>query len=266
MKTMPRYDVTEIEQTLIDNIPVAVATKDAEHIIETLEKLYLDEEYRDCLSAMMIIEKYLFRAYELRYFVYGAVDGFEYDEYFFDEGVHREIMGKATAHLDGARAEEYFLEGKRFVEAGDLEAAGELFKQSALAGSPNGAFNYGVTLSRGEGCAPDKLLAAFWYWRGATNGNFKAMRNLAYCFKTGDGVCADEMTTLYWFIRAYLHGDTESGYSMGALLASGRGLPNFESIGRSIMLAVQAGGDELYRVNSTAKVLKTRLEPYIYNR
>ena len=71
MKNMPKYDVTEIEQELIDQVPKFVKTGKAEYIIKELTELYTKEENQDLLSALMIIEKYLFRAYELLYFVDG---------------------------------------------------------------------------------------------------------------------------------------------------------------------------------------------------
>ena len=101
MKTMPMYDVTPIEQTLIDKIPPAVETKDPQKILSMLKELYTDEEYQDCLSAMMIIEKYLFRAYELLYFVINTDVQFQYDEYFFDEEIHNAVILEAKSKLFG---------------------------------------------------------------------------------------------------------------------------------------------------------------------
>ena len=171
MKAMPAYDVTDVEQTLIDNIPKAVKTKDPQKILDTLTELYLDPEYQDCLSAMMIIEKYLFRAYELIYFVLDSKVEFDYEEYFFDEKIHNDIISKAKAELDAKTAQEKLDKAVALIRANQPEEAGKLFRESAIGGSIGGAFNYGITLSRGEGCEPDALEGAFWYWVAACEGH-----------------------------------------------------------------------------------------------
>ena len=250
MATMRKYDVTPIEQTLIDQIPPAVATGDVDHMIEVLRRLYLDEEHRDCLSAMMIIEKYLFRAWELFYFVKDRPLDFRYDEYFFDEGEHAAVLSAHLEAMDAARA----------------VAAAEHFKSAALLGSVKGAFNYGVTLFRGEGCERDPLMAAFWYFIAAVGGDYRAMVNLADLFRTGDGVCADEMTMLYWYIQAYLHGEKESVRTVATLLAQGLGIPGKERLGSTILAILMQGNDDPEGFARTLRGLRYALDPYIYNR
>ena len=206
MTNMPYYDVTKVEQTLIDQIPPAISTRDLDHILKTLTKLYTDEEYQDCLSAMLIIEKYLFRAYELKHFI-SDQSVIDYNEYFFNEDTHKQIVTEAKAKLDVPQAIEEYQKGVALVKETKNNEAYEYFKRSAMQGNTDGAFNYAICLNRGEGCEPNLIESAFWYWVAACEGTHKAMSNLAYCYSKGIGVCADEMNMLYWFILAGLKGD-----------------------------------------------------------
>lgn len=266
MTKMPKYDVTEVEQTLIDQIPPAVATGDVDRMITVFKRLYLDEEYRDCLSAMMIIEKYLFRAWELFYFVGERDEGFGYEDFFFDESEHWRILDLAREGLDAARAEENFVRGRALVAEGDPIRAAEYFKRSALGGSVEGAFNYGVSLYRGEGCERDPLMAAFWYFVAAVGGERRAMVNLAEQFRAGEGVCADEMTMLYWYIQAYLHGDERALLTVATLLSRGEGVPGLERLGQTILVILGQGKDDPEGFRRTLRGIRMRLDPYIYNR
>ncbi len=264
MKSMPYYDVTPMEQALIDKIPEAVATGDAEHIATVLITLYQDPENSDYLSALMIIEKYLFRAYELLYFVKRRINDFAYDEYFFDESAHKRILDSALAMFDAEAAKENLAQAHEKLRQGDLDEAYGLYTRSSLGGNIDGAYNHGVCLANGEGCRPDPHLAAFWYWFAAVRGNMKAMTNLAFCFRHGQGVCADGMTMLYWYIQAYLHGNQEAGYTVGSLLSCGQGLPNSQSMGNTILVSINEGKTQFVRTLMIA--LANRLSPYIYNK
>ncbi len=268
MKTMPMYDVTPIEQTLIDKIPPAVETKDPQKILSMLKELYTDEEYQDCLSAMMIIEKYLFRAYELLYFVINTDVRFQYDEYFFDEEIHNAVILEAKSKLNSAQALLDYQKGVALIKTKTYDEAGEYFKRSAFGGNVDGAFNYGVTLSRGEGCQPNALESAFWYWVAACGNNTKAMINLALCFRDGNGVCADEMTMLYWYIQAGLNGSVDAVRSIASNLMRGIGLSGLETVGQNLMVAsINLSNTEKQKdVIATLSSLNTNLEPYIYNR
>ena len=264
MKSMPRYDVTPMEQALIDKIPEAVATGDAEHIATVLINLYADPENNDYLSALMIIEKYLFRTYELMYFVQRRIDNLAYDEYFFDELEHKRILDAAMAKLDAEAARNCLVQAHEKLREGDLDGAYDLYTRSSLWGNVDGAYNHGVCLANGEGCSTDPHLAAFWYWFAAVRGNMKAMTNLAFCFRYGQGVCADEMTMLYWYIQAYLHGNEEAGYTVGSLLCRGQGLPNSQSTGNTILVSLNQGNT--YFARTVLITLASQLSPYIYNK
>ena len=268
MKNMPKYDVTEIEQELIDQVPKFVKTGKAEYIIKELTELYTKEENQDLLSALMIIEKYLFRAYELLYFVDGKGIDFDATEYFFDEGVHNSIIEKAKEKSDKDEAERKYQAGVNLVKEGNNDKATPLFKESAFGGSVNGAYNYGVSLCRGEGCDVNELEGAFWYWVSANQGHARACANLAMCFQDGKGVCADEMTMLYWSLRSFISGNSDAIVTASALLARGHGIPNQRQLGIQMLEATE----DLHNMENYKNLMDTAfdlceyLEPYIYNR
>ena len=264
MKELPDFDISARERDIVRIIPEVVATKDLQHIINTLEAAYLNRENHAYMSAVMIFEKYLFRAYELFYLVKDKVEDFEYDEYFFDEKIHSEIIEKAKLRFNKEQAEEYLRIASSMIKNGTNDEAAEFYKKSALEGNTDGAFNYGVTLSRGEGCAPDPLKAAFWYWYAAVNGNMKGMTNLAFCFRFGTGVCMDGMSMIYWFIQSYFYGNTESAYSVGSLLSQGQGIPNSKELGLQILVSLNNDNTEMVRQLLT--ILTDTLTQYIYNK
>ncbi len=268
MKKMPQYDVTDIEQELIDQIPTAVKTGDAKYIISALTELYTNEEYGDLLSALMIIEKYLFRAYELLYFVDGKGLDLDIEDYFFDERVHNLIIKQATEKLNKEEAERSYRAGVTLVEMGMNDQATRLFMDSALGGNIDGAFNYGISLFRGEGCDVNKLEGAFWYWVSANQGHARACENLALCFQEGKGVCADEMTTLYWHLRSFISGNSQAIVVASVLLMRGHGIPYQEFLGSQMYSAAKDLHDmEKYKMlMDTAFDLCEYLEAYIYNR
>ena len=265
MAKMPQYDVTEIEQTLIDRIPQLVAERDLFVILVGLKSSYQNKEYADCLSALMIIEKYLFRGYELNTFVDPEeLPALDFEAYFFDDEFHAQVIKDAISKKDSAQARQDFLDGVELIRAGDADASYWRFRASAVAGNPDGAYNYAICLARGEGCTPNLLMSAFWYWFAATHGNVKAMFNLAICFRHGTGVAADGMTALYWYIMAGLNGDAESIATVGIMLSNGEGIPSAEHLGEEILEAYAQS--DLGKALLNLRAIKAALEPYIYNR
>ena len=265
---MPIYDVNTTEQTLIDNIPEVVKTKDPQRIFNKLKELYLDKKNLDYMSAMMIIEKYLFRTYELLYFVLGNEVEFDYEEYYFDEQIHNSVIHAAKGKLDAKLAQKKYDEAVELIRTHQNEEAGKLFRESAIGGNIGGAYNYGISLSRGEGCEVDALEGAYWYWVAACEGHARAMVNLATCFRYGDGVCADGMTMLYWYIQATLVGNLDAAYTFGHCLLNEIGLSGLQALGQKVILCAQNIQEREYTEDliHIATKLTESLKPYIYNR
>lgn len=267
MKKMPAYDVTETEQSIIDNIPEAVKAKDPQKICDTLKNLYLEYYESEYDSATTIIEKYLFRAYELLFFVKDIGEDFDYDGFFFDEDIHNEIFAEAKAKLDEDEAAINYAKGVVFIRMHDYDEAGKCFRDSAFGGNPDGAYNYGVTVSRGEGCEADALLGSFWYWFAACEGNDKAMFNLAYNYRNSLGVKHDGMNMIYWYISSALAGNEEAAYGAANCLAQGKGIPGLEELGNRLLCMLVFPDEENKPALHDAFVqLRRNMEQYIYNR
>jgi len=266
MKSLPKYDVSPMEQEIIDQIPAVVATKDVDAVISKLKDMYLDEANKPYQSALAIIEKYLFRAYELLYFVKDNISDFDFEEYFFDEESHNNVMAEVYSKLDVIRAEEAFLEGKFLTDGEMYTEAAEAFFDSAVGGSPNGALHYGIALFTGKGCKMDDLLAAFWFWVAALNNNSMGMINLGQCYREGMGVHVDEMSLLYWYMNAYLHGEDEAAITLGTALVRDPRFSNFHDIGNHILITLMSGTDPRSTLEEFFENLKKTVEIYIYNR
>ena len=78
--------------------------------------------------------------FELMYFVKDY--SIDYEEYFFDEKVHKEVISEAKKALDLDKAEKDYLKGVELIEKNQYEEAGKYFELAAFGGSVNGAFNY----------------------------------------------------------------------------------------------------------------------------
>ncbi len=268
MNKMPVYDVNDTEKAMIDKIPEIIGTKNAEKIIAELKKLYQIPSEPGYLSALLIIEKYLFRAYELLYFVGEPSEEFSFDEYFFDEAYHKKILTDAKKRLDTETAQAALEKGTACIRQNDYENATRCFKEAALGGSVGGAFEYGITVSRGEYCEQDPLLGAFWYWVAACNGNVKAMINLALCYRTGEGVCADGMNMLYWYGQAAIMGSADGAIAFGKSLQRNEVFNNLSSLGtfliiRSLRIDEEEAAQE---IREAVLSLCSNMEKYIYNR
>ena len=268
MAGLPKYDVTAHEQTLIDRIPEAVSTGDVSHIIRTLAEIYQDPENHKYQSAMMIIEKYLFRAYELQYFVDGSGAEFAYDEFFFDEEVHKAVVTAAKSRFDADEAHLEYEKGSAMVSLHMAETAGLFFRKAAMQGDIKGAYEYGVTLSRGEGVEADELEGAFWYWTAACGGHSNAMVNLAIGYRSGTGVCADSMSMIYWYLKSAAAGNRTGLMASGSCLSQGLGIPGIKEVGDYILLQAMKNlsEEEEAGLNDLLLQLCGTLEPYIYNR
>lgn len=268
MASMPRYDVTAYEQALLDQVPEAIATKDPKAILEKLRSLCSAPENADLFSALLILEKYIFRTYEFLYFVADCGLPIAYDEFYFDEECHARILRLAKMTLGEEEAASEFQKGVELVKEKNYEEAGKRFRASALGGNIDGAYNYGITLSNGEGCEADPLEGTFWYWYAACNGHARAMVNLAVAYRTGQGVCADGMCMLYWYAQAGLAGNQSGAQRLADCLIRGEGLQNMEELGRLLIRPASDLSDEnnMASFKATVSKLCSFMEPYIYCR
>ncbi len=265
MTAMPTYQIPEREKPLLDRVSAAVAASaDSEALLRALREIYTDEENKSCPNALAITEKYLFRACERHYFAPHT----DADAFFFDEDCHDRVMAEALAQAKGAEAESALAEAAALIGERRFGEAGDAFRRAALLGSENGALNYGVTLSKGDGVAADELTAGFFYWLAARRGNTKAMMYLALNYRKGEGVHKDGMSMVYWYTRAAMAGNNEALLACASCLTQGIGVPNLQEVGAKLLSAAMKlqNKENVRLVGEILNGLCQALEPMVYNR
>ncbi|MBE6599069.1 MAG: sel1 repeat family protein [Ruminococcaceae bacterium] len=263
---MPKYnEISPCDTPLLDAAGEAVSLGDAAAILGRLKELYLNEENKKHGAALAIVEKYLFRAYEYLYFSSAETDT---AAFFFDEEYHSRNLTETLAHLDREEGTKAFAKAIEAISALRYEEAGAQFRKSALLGDPNGAFNYGITLSRGDGVARDDLEASFWFWFASLQGHEKAMMTLALNYRKGEGVLRDGMNMIYWYLRAAIAGNNDGLLACASCLAQGIGMQNMQELGTKLLSAAMKMQDRnnVKFIGEALSGLREALEPFIYNK
>ena len=84
-------------------------------------------------------------------------------------------------------------------------------------------FRYASMLEKGHGVKKDLAQARRFYLAAATQGNAKAMHNLAVLYAEGIDGRPDYATAVQWFRKAAAYGISDSEYNLGVLTARGLG-------------------------------------------
>lgn len=114
----------------------------------------------------------------------------------------------ASTDVTMGRGSEYFFLGSLFDEGGDLPQ--------------------------------DYSQAAFWYHKGADQGNAHAQSSLGTLYAEGKGVQQDYVQAATWFSEAADKGDSDAQSSLGALYEEGRGVP--QDYSKALQLLKKAAG------------------------
>ena len=116
---------------------------------------------------------------------------------------------------------EAFLNG--IGEERDSLAAARWSIVAAQHGEPSAQFILATLYM--DGIKPDPRQAVKWLGAAATQGNVKAMHNLAVAFLSGQGVERDPAMALSWFRNAANLGYRDSAFDLGVLYERGEGVP-----------------------------------------
>lgn len=219
-------------------------------------------------ESVQALETFLFRLYECKYLFKDKVVDFDRPRYLTDDEYYHKIWWEFYGSLDENCGKDAFEQGVALVQKKDYVGAGVYFRESALSGNVEGQYNYGVTISNGEGCEADALEGAFWYWESAKRGNSKGMMNLAINYRNGEGVKSNGIQMLYWYACSAAQLDNPIAvYNLGLSLKHGEVLKGNEKIG---VLLIDAS-DNLERekerefVDKMAGKVRMILEEYVYN-
>ena len=98
------------------------------------------------------------------------------------------LMTLMTVMAAAQTAQELLNEGNAKYEAGQMEAAIELYTQAANKGLAEAQFQLGKMYYLGESGSKDYSSASMWFKRAARQRHAKAEYGLATCYMNGDGL------------------------------------------------------------------------------
>lgn len=106
----------------------------------------------------------------------------------------------------------------------NLPEAVRLLTQAAEKGQAVAQYRLGTLYERGQGVAADPAKAARWYEMSATQGNRKAMHNLAVSYASA-GPKKNMAEAARWFAKAAALGLSDSQFNLAVLYERGDGVP-----------------------------------------
>ncbi|MDO4167933.1 MAG: tetratricopeptide repeat protein [Eubacteriales bacterium] len=260
-------DINEMNQLTIETaLNAALDSVDDGIQISRIQYENINNDY--FAEAKKRLEIFLFRLYECKYLLVDKIKDFDRKRYLLEDSYYQKTWIKLRSRMDLKTGQKAYEKGVTCVREKNYAKAGEFFRIAAMAGDSDGQFNYGVTVSNGEGCEIDELEGAFWYWEAAKHGNSKAMMNLAIAYRNGSGVKADGVQMLWWYAcSAGMLDNPVAVYNLGLCLKHEEVLAGKEIIGRRLIDASNAMLDEREKqfVTQIAKQVKEILEEYVYN-
>lgn len=214
------------------------------------------------------LEVFLFRLYECKFLIGDRISDFNRERYLTDDAYYKETWKTLRDLMDVERGEQAYQKGVSYIKEKNYEEAGKYFREAALAGNADGQYNYGLTVSNGEGCEADPLEGAFWYWEAAKRENFKAMMNLGVAYRNGNGVKESGIQMLWWYAcSANSLENPVAVYNLGLCLKHEEVLSGSQAVGIALIRASDEMEMDRARkyVQDTTDQLKKMLEKYVYN-
>lgn len=151
------------------------------------------------------------------------------------------------------------------VERNYKEAIGLFLKAAATNGDLSAAkaqHNLGVAYENGMGVPKDLAKAAYWYKKGAENGDVSAQSNLGTLYLEGGGVDKDFKKAFYWFEKAASQGDIEAYINLGLMYFEGLGVPkNLVNSYFFLYMAANHGGREVPLANKNLSMVMKKISP-----
>ena len=193
-------------------------------------------------------EQCLFRLYEAWYLVTPRKPDVDLYGYAFDDDYHASVLAEVSKLYDRALADQEYTAALECVRQKDYDTASKHFKIAAVNGHPAAQYNYGVSVTNGEGMEADATEGAFWYFTAAKNGYTKAMINLAIAYRRGTGVTCDGNMMLYWYATAASLPDPYGVYNLGLSLQNEEVLTGNSGLGTRLKVASERLDEDEVRV------------------
>ncbi|MCH2249767.1 MAG: sel1 repeat family protein [Cognatishimia sp.] len=116
------------------------------------------------------------------------------------------LAGPAFADLETARD---------LMEAGDFEAAREMFLPLARSGNADAEELIGVMYAMGLGVERDDQRAFEWYLRSSLKGHPGAQSGIGWYYEIGRGMHAPDLVRAYmWYTLSAIGGDPDAAISL----------------------------------------------------
>ena len=116
------------------------------------------------------------------------------------------LAGPAFADLETARD---------LMEAGDFEAAREMFLPLARSGNADAEELIGVMYAMGLGVERDDQRAFEWYLRSSLKGHPGAQSGIGWYYEIGRGMPAPDLVRAYmWYTLSAIGGDPDAAISL----------------------------------------------------
>lgn len=263
-------DINQANQAIINSILNALDKgKSNDEMITAIRECYEGIHNNFFQPAQKYLEIFLFRFYEIKFFqIEKWLEEFDRKRYLTDEAYYQEKWKEIDGKWDSEVSAMLYDLGVYNVEMKDLEKAGVFFREAAILGDSDGQYNYGITLTNGEGVTPDTLQGSFWYWEAAKHGNSKAMLNLAIAYRNGDGVRVDNIQMLYWYVKsASTLENPKAVYNLGLTLKYEEVIEGTADIGEILIESSGYMDNEEVRdfiTNLTSRMLQV-LQETVYN-
>ena len=114
-------------------------------------------------------------------------------------------------------------EGLAAAQAGDMQAAWDIWKPLADAGDARAQSNIGVMYDNGQVVTEDDAEAVRWFTRSAEGGFPSGQFNLAVMYGKGEGVSQNRTTALRWYQTAARQGHPQSQMALVQAFYAGNG-------------------------------------------
>ena len=118
-----------------------------------------------------------------------------------------------------------FRQGLAEFNAGNPDAAVNLWELAAQQGHLLAQYNLGIAYAKGLGTRMDIGRAVHWWREAATQGSTDAQYNLGALYAEGNGVEKNMSEASIWWRLAAQGGDAAAQFNLGLLLARGDGVP-----------------------------------------
>ena len=131
------------------------------------------------------------------------------------------LMTMMTVLAVAQTAQELLSEANAKYEAGEMEAALELYTQAANKGLAEAQFQVGKMYYLGEGGSKDYSSASMWFKRAARQRHAKAEYGLATCYMNGDGLPVNYDQALMYMKASALRGYVPAQRKLSELYQKG---------------------------------------------